>query len=258
MAIALWRPCGAQSSALILQRLDSVANPPMTRNEALCFYVLEVDLGEMSEDDAARTGRFTFVNKGDKPLVITQVNSSCGCAQPQFSRKPVLAGEKADISVAFLPKGHPGQLNRHVYVYTNTSSIHPSARLTLRGNVQPGADQWQGYRIVMGPSLRAKRNVLSFGGMSRSQVRSERIECVNTGSSPLRLSVTAELLPTFISFRTEPEVIAPSETADLVVTVDGRRCPAKFTKVTDWMIYLEGAEGRASQLSLKIETEFID
>lgn len=258
MAIALWRPCDAQSSAQIVREFDSIANPPMARNDALRFDATEADLGQMSEDDAPRTCRFVFSNVSKTPVVITRVSSSCGCAQPLFSREPILAGGKAEIEVTFKPKGHPGKLIRHVYVYTNASSVHPSVRLTLKGEVTPTADQWQAFRVQLGTSLKARRNKLTFRGMSRTQIRTERIECVNTGTTPLRLQAMGELLPDFISFRTDPEVIAPSQTADLIVTVDGSRYPAAFGKDREWVVLIEGVVGKPSQRSLHIETEFID
>ena len=53
------------------------------------------------------THEFTFTNSGTVPLVITNVQASCGCTTPDWSKEPVMPGGKGfikavtDISVSF-------------------------------------------------------------------------------------------------------------------------------------------------------------
>ncbi len=249
---------GEAQNRITRQQLDSVANPPLDRNEALRFDREMLEIGTLGEDDAPQTYRFAFANIGREPLVITKVLASCGCTIPTFSREPVAPGHRAEVAVRFTPKGHPGTLNRHVYVYTNRSSAHPAVRLTLRGIVTPTNDRWQGYRAVMGPSLRAKRERVVFRQMIRSEVRTERVECINTGTRPLRPTADGGTLPEYITFRTEPEVIQPGSTADLVITVDARKMSGQESDVLqrNSRIHIGGID--TVQHYLIIETEFIN
>ena len=257
MVLVLELPCGAQNR-ITRQQVDSVANPPLDRNEALRFDREMLEIGTLGEDDAPQTYRFAFANTGREPLVITKVLASCGCTVPTFSREPVAPGHRAEVAVRFTPKGHPGTLNRHVYVYTNRSSAHPAVRLTLRGIVTPTGDRWQGYRTAMGPSLRAKRERVVFRQMTRSEVRTERIECVNTGTRPLRPTADGGTLPEYIAFRTEPEVIQPGATADLVVTVDARKMPGQEPDVLRRSSRLQICGVDTVLHSLTVETEFVN
>lgn len=251
--LVLGLPCGAQSR-ITRQRIDSVANPPVDRDEALRFDSEVVQIGTVGEDDAPRTCRFAFVNAGRAPLVVTRVAASCGCTVPTFSSEPVAPGHRAEITVRFNPKGHPGALNRHVYVYTNRSSVHPAVRLTLCGTVTPTGERWQGYRAVMGPSLRARRSRLTFRRMTRSEVRTERIECVNTGTEPLHPTADAGSLPSYATFRTEPEMIPPGATADMVVTIDPRRMAEGADR--SFRLRIDGID--TVQHTLVVETEFVN
>lgn len=257
MGLVLGLPCGAQSR-ITRQLIDSVANPPLDRNEALRFDREVLEVGTLGEDDAPQTYRFAFVNAGREPLVITKVSTSCGCAMPTFGREPVAPGGRAEIAVRFTPKGHPGTLNRHVYVYTNHSAVHPAVRLTLRGVVMPTEDKWQGYRAAMGPALRAKRNRMVFRQMRRTEVRTERIECVNTGTEPLRPIADRTTLPEYIAFRTEPEIILPGATADLVVTVDAGKMCGQSAAVLRWTTRLGICGIDTVQHNLIVETEFVN
>jgi len=47
---------------------------------------------------------FTFKNTSSKPIVLTNVNSSCGCTVPQWSKKPVQPGESSTIKVKYNTK----------------------------------------------------------------------------------------------------------------------------------------------------------
>lgn len=98
------------------------------------------------------------------------------------------------------------------------------ARLTLIGNVIPGADEWARYPYAMG-KLRLKQNQLEFREVAAGKQPSERILCGNSGDKPLRLS--ALIIPKFATFRTEPEVIQPGSEADIVVTVNASLIPAE-------------------------------
>ena len=47
------------------------------------------------------TVTYQFTNTGDKPLVISNVTTSCGCAKAQWTEEPVPAGGKGKITVVF-------------------------------------------------------------------------------------------------------------------------------------------------------------
>lgn len=44
---------------------------------------------------------FKFTNTGDEPIIITNVESTCGCTVPKFTSTPVKKGESGVISVTY-------------------------------------------------------------------------------------------------------------------------------------------------------------
>ncbi|MFM6976938.1 MAG: DUF1573 domain-containing protein [Sphingobacteriaceae bacterium] len=44
---------------------------------------------------------FKFTNTGDEPIIITNVESTCGCTVPKFTSTPVKKGESGTISVTY-------------------------------------------------------------------------------------------------------------------------------------------------------------
>ncbi len=76
---------------------------------------------------------FRFVNEGDTPLVIKKVHKSCSCTTADYSRRPVLPGERGEIKIKYEPhKVEPGIFHKVIQIYTNESK---KVRLvTIQGN----------------------------------------------------------------------------------------------------------------------------
>jgi len=48
---------------------------------------------------------FTFTNVGEAPIIISKVETTCGCTVPEYSKTPVKSGEKGTIKVTITPSG---------------------------------------------------------------------------------------------------------------------------------------------------------
>ena len=48
---------------------------------------------------------FNFTNTGDAPIIISKVETTCGCTVPEYSKLPIKAGEKGFIKVTLTPSG---------------------------------------------------------------------------------------------------------------------------------------------------------
>lgn len=184
--------------------------------QALVFPDSVRDVTGISEDDAPRRYTFRYKNASSVPVVIVRVATTCGCTQPEWSRKPIPPGGEGEVAVTFHPRGRAGALDKSLFVYTNASASKPAARLLLTGSVQPTTDAWAAYRYRIGP-LRLKQTSVNFGRVKVPRPRVGRIEVANAGRRPLRLKAVG--LPADIRFRTEPEVIAPDSVADLVFSL---------------------------------------
>jgi hypothetical protein len=77
-----------------------------------------VDLGKIMQGDTIMHV-YHFKNTGNMPLVVSNVNASCGCTTPSYSTAPVAPGERGFITVKFNSKGKEGKLNKTVTAYAN-------------------------------------------------------------------------------------------------------------------------------------------
>lgn len=64
---------------------------------------------------------FTLRNTGDKPLVIQDVVTSCGCTSVSYSPEPVLPGRDIALEVTYKAE-HPEHFNKTITVYCNAVS----------------------------------------------------------------------------------------------------------------------------------------
>ena len=78
------------------------------------------------------TYNFKFTNNADKPIVITNVKSSCGCTIPSWPKEPVQPGKTGSIAVKYNTK-LSGSFNKTVQVFS-TASNSP-VKLSIRGKV---------------------------------------------------------------------------------------------------------------------------
>lgn len=95
------------------------------------------DFGDIYQGDKVEH-IFTFENTGNEPLIITNVQTTCGCTAPEWPRDPVVPGQTADIKVVFNSAGKMGRQTKVITVVSNATS--PSNRVTIVTNVLPKKD----------------------------------------------------------------------------------------------------------------------
>ena len=98
---ALWAvtaatPLCSQIRIVPRAKLDSLAHPATADGaEAMRFERTQIDAGHIGEDDTPPSYTFKWHNAGTAPLVITRVQTTCGCAAATYGRQPVRAGSEA-------------------------------------------------------------------------------------------------------------------------------------------------------------------
>ncbi len=75
---------------------------------------------------------FKFTNVGDEPLIITKVESSCGCTVPKYTSTPVKKGETGVITVTYNAASVMA-FNKAVTVKSNAKT--PVKYLYIKGEV---------------------------------------------------------------------------------------------------------------------------
>ncbi len=78
------------------------------------------------------TSEFTFTNRGAVPVILNNVQASCGCTVPEWTREPVQAGQKGTVKVKYNTQ-IVGSFTKVVTVFSNAAN--GTVMLTIKGNV---------------------------------------------------------------------------------------------------------------------------
>ena len=81
---------------------------------------------------------FNFTNTGKEPIVISNVQASCGCTTPKWPKEPILPGKTATINVQY-NAANPGGFNKSITITSNAKT--PSKVIYIKGTVEAQSDQ---------------------------------------------------------------------------------------------------------------------
>ena len=106
---------------------------PIASNPVLFFVDTLHDYGFINEGDTIKHS-FKFINRGDAPLEILDVQVSCGCMLPSYSFLDIEPGRLGKIDVTFLSKGKLGPQVATIDLLTNAKN--PRQTLYLKGVIR--------------------------------------------------------------------------------------------------------------------------
>ena len=92
------------------------------------------DFGDMAQGEKVEH-TFKFTNTGNAPLVITNVQVTCGCTTPKgWARDPILPGEESEITLGFNSAGKFGRQKKVITVVSNAVNTE-GAQIIFFANV---------------------------------------------------------------------------------------------------------------------------
>ncbi len=234
---------------LTREQIDSLVHPTVapTAGHVLRVDTALYDLGTLSEADAPVSRTFILYNISKRPVQISRVRTTCGCTVARFDTVSIAPGGATRVTLTYNPKNRPGTIDVDGFVYLAGNDKQPMTRLSLYGEVVD-SDVWSHLPYTMG-ALRIKHSKVGLTELPTNGKPSIRIPCANSGNAPLSLS--SRLLPPYASFRTEPQVIAPNEEADIIITVDVAKIPKREGPQT-FSVLIEGLNGRPSERTLHV------
>jgi hypothetical protein len=153
------------------------------------FSKTEHDFGDIVEGVNAKF-TFTFKNTGNAPIVMTNVNASCGCTTPEWTREPVLPGETGSITAIYSSANRPGAFAKSITITSNASE--PSKMLKIKGMVVKGEHgEGDGHNHGTAemykdqPEISFAEASVNYGKHQRGQALTKEFKFTNTGKSDL-------------------------------------------------------------------------
>ena len=205
----------------------------------LQFNVESFDFGTVEEGDNAQK-TFTFKNTGNQPIILSNVQASCGCTTPNWTREPIMPGQSGKIEVSYNSAGRPGAFNKTITVTSNSST--PTKVLTIRGNVvsDPAND----------PKMTVSRTSVALGKIKKGEAVTYKISFKNDGKKQLQVhNLTSKCNCVKLAERATAEagqtqeleiVITPTQTGafadDIVIYTNSRSAGTTTIKLTGMVV----------------------
>jgi Protein of unknown function (DUF1573) len=104
---------------------------PDLKGPVISWDVLTYDFGDITQGEKV-SHVFKFKNTGNEPLVITNVEVTCGCTTPKgWPRDPIIPGGQGELTVAFNSAGKIGKQNKVVTVTSNSAGTTNQVMITV-------------------------------------------------------------------------------------------------------------------------------
>jgi hypothetical protein len=185
--------------------------------QKLEFDELVHDFGTIKEELGTVTHAFKFTNTGDKPLVITKVQASCGCTTSGWTKEPVKPGETGEVLATY--RTSAGPFNKSLTV---TANGVPNVTLHIKGNVTKKPENLEvTYPQTFGDLRSKNKKNFVFAEISSQQTTpSQTIDLVNAGEK--EVNITVENVPEYIIVNVPP-TLSPLQKGQITVSVNGEK-----------------------------------
>ena len=93
-----------------------------------------IDYGTVNKVDDSGIRSFEFTNTGDAPLIISNVQSTCGCTVPSKPTEPILPGKTGKIDVKY--NMNMGPIRKTITVEYNAVNVdNGRVAIIIKGEV---------------------------------------------------------------------------------------------------------------------------
>lgn len=178
------------------------------------FSSLEHDFGKIFEDNGPVSYEFVFSNDGNLPLIISNVQPSCGCTTPEWTREPVVPGKLGSIDVSFNPAGRPGPFVKTITISSNAEE--KNVVLKIRGYVNSSAKSFADFRYSMG-DLKLLNVHAAMGVVYKGESKVREVQIANS-SADRPLAISFKNVPGYITIMAVPPLLKPNERGIIRVT----------------------------------------
>lgn len=190
----------------------------------------EFDFGNIKETGGDVTHTFTFTNKGDAPVVVQHVSTSCGCTVSEWTKEPVLPGQKGTVTARYSPFGRPNGFTKFLTVTTNADPA--TYTLYIKGNVLPRERTSEELYPQRYGDFGLHSSYVQIGQVFTNTEGTAEVELHNFGEKPAEWSFVD--LPPYIQAKPQKILVNPGENGMISLTVVGK-------KVNDWGLIIAQA-----------------
>lgn len=123
----------AKPEGAVMER-DIIEDAKKHAETSLALSEPSFDFGKVRKGDVVEHV-FEVTNTGKNPLIISNVQPTCGCTVPDYTKTPIAPGKTGKITLKFDSTNFDGIVHKSAEVYANVSQV--PIELTFTADVQP-------------------------------------------------------------------------------------------------------------------------
>ena len=212
---------------LFLFAIITMSAYPVKDDEIVKFNTKAHDFGDILITDGPVSHTFTFTNISDKPVVIHNVVSSCGCTVPKWTKAPVKPGESGEIEVTFKNDQGPYHFYKTLTVYI--SGLERPVSLKITGDVhqkEMSIDELYSEQKIGVVGFRQKN--YSAGYINQGASESDKIEIANLSDKEITITQVSD--SPALSFSVKPNPVPAHSTATISWKIDTKKGEQQWGK----------------------------
>ncbi len=158
---------------------------------------------------------FPFKNKGNRPLIITEVHPSCGCVKVTYPKVPIKAGDSGVITATY-DAAMLGTFQRELMVYCNAQE--EPIYLAFQGRVVEKPLDYEGdFPIDLG-NIRLSSNYVEFDDVNKGDKPVVELQVANVEHADYKPQLMH--LPNYLNAEYIPEVIQEGRVGRIRLTLN--------------------------------------
>ena len=184
------------------------------------FDKLYHDFGDILTSEGSKKCTFTYTNISDKPIVINDIVTSCGCTSPKWSRKPLNPGASEEIAVTFLNDQGPYPFDKTITLFI--TGLSRPVTLHIRGiahSKRKSLNELFPYNIENTVGLRSKE--ISAGYIDQGETKKGSFEIANLTKKKANISFVN--VTDGLSLTISPNPLPAGERATVTYVIDTKK-----------------------------------
>lgn len=179
------------------------------------------DFGTVAEDNGPVSHEFVFTNNSTRPVKILNVQPSCGCTTPGWTKEPIEPGKTGTVQASYNPKGRPGFFNKSLTVTTdfeaNQIILYIKGQVSTESSKPVEAD----FQVVNG-GLRFKTAAFNMGKVFlKDEYVVRDFPVMNSSTKPINFSEKL-VSPKYIKLEVTPRILAPGDKGNVRISYNGK------------------------------------
>lgn len=204
---------------ILMTLLISFAGIAQVKYDGIEFDKTTHNFGNIILKSGAVSCTFKIKNTSDKPVVIYNVVSTCGCTDVSWTKEPLAPGKTGTISVTYSNDEGPYPFDKTLTVYV--SNVKKPILLKIRGIcTEKEKPLEEVYPIAYGP-ISMHKTLFKCGNAEQGDQKSDAVLIANTSHNPVTL--TFEDVDEHLSISVSPNPIPARSTAEMTFTVQTSR-----------------------------------